>query len=671
MELGAASSQPVLPAAVETFSAQQLAVHAHRIAKERPEAGGVHGVRWDPQNQKWQARILYEGEEITLCYFAALADAIERRLLAEKAVAEGRHPKTLEASRPLTMTEEESRGRGQRVKRSTEKASASLAQAQSARSADQQRLSLELLGKEALHARYEEAVGRAVEAGFSRDFIISKILQMELQAQAAATARGEAENTVTLSPVAAYGNASLLPAAVETLSRQELAEHARRIAKERPTAKGVRGVAVNSRGEKWHVQINVKGKHFHLGDFADLANAIERRLLAEKAKAEGRHPKSPKAVSLLPAPVETFTEQQLAEHALRIAEERPEAEGVQGVCWINRDQRWQAVINKAKVIYLGRFTALAPAIESRLLAEKALAEGRDPKQPQQQAHTTAATPVVQTTIDMGSLLRARSRAKRIAKDNPTAKGFAGVSQSKDSKKWLAQISFQCKTIHLGTFTSVAEAIERRLLAEEAVAEGRHPKPPQTGGISLPAAIETLSARQLAEHARRIAKGRQTSKGIKGVFWDSQKGKWRVVIFFEGKKHTLGGFSALADAIERRLLAEKSVAEGKDPKAHYGGNHSNDSGMANAPSAVPSSRNKRGRATDANTGPSETAPAGIKRARAGAQQPVTSATASLPSPPQPPLEPSGDYPLAERARRLAREDPKVRHGAFTLHFPMKC
>ena len=76
MELGAASSQPVLPAAVETFSAQQLAVHAHRIAKERPEAGGVHGVRWDPQNQKWQARILYEGEEITLCYFAALADAI-------------------------------------------------------------------------------------------------------------------------------------------------------------------------------------------------------------------------------------------------------------------------------------------------------------------------------------------------------------------------------------------------------------------------------------------------------------------------------------------------------------------------------------------------------------------------------------------------------------------
>ena len=82
----------------------------------------------------------------------------------------------------------------------------------------------------------------------------------------------------------------MLPAAVETLSAQQLAEHARRIAEERPTAEGVIGVSWHKMTRKWVAQIYYKAKQIHLGIFISLANAIERRLLAEKAIAEGKHP---------------------------------------------------------------------------------------------------------------------------------------------------------------------------------------------------------------------------------------------------------------------------------------------------------------------------------------------------------------------------------------------
>jgi hypothetical protein len=172
----------------------------------------------------------------------------------------------------------------------------------------------------------------------------------------------------------------LLPASVETFSGQQLAEHARRIAEERPTAEGVKGVRWDKEKRKWVASINYKAKQIKLGYFAALADAIERRLLGEKAVAEGKHPK-PSAVGdpLLPTSVETFWGQQLAERARRIAEERPTGEGVNGVCWDKEKQWWRARIwHEGKQIYLGIFAALADAIERRLLAEKAMAEGKHP-----------------------------------------------------------------------------------------------------------------------------------------------------------------------------------------------------------------------------------------------------------------------------------------------------
>ena len=80
-------------AAVEMLSEQQLAEHARRIAEERPTAEGVKGVCWQKQQRKWIAYIRYKAKQIHLGFYAFLADAIKGRLLAEKAVAESKHPK--------------------------------------------------------------------------------------------------------------------------------------------------------------------------------------------------------------------------------------------------------------------------------------------------------------------------------------------------------------------------------------------------------------------------------------------------------------------------------------------------------------------------------------------------------------------------------------------------
>ena len=94
--VGMAGFGQVLPAAIETFSTQQLAEHARRIAEERPTAEGVKGVCWLKEKRKWAAYIHYKAKRVFLCSCASLADAIERRLLAEKALAEGRHPNAIQ-----------------------------------------------------------------------------------------------------------------------------------------------------------------------------------------------------------------------------------------------------------------------------------------------------------------------------------------------------------------------------------------------------------------------------------------------------------------------------------------------------------------------------------------------------------------------------------------------
>lgn len=58
--------------------------------KARKNTSGVHGVFWNSQKEKWQARICVSGQEIHLGFFGDLKLAAEARLEAQK--KHGFHP---------------------------------------------------------------------------------------------------------------------------------------------------------------------------------------------------------------------------------------------------------------------------------------------------------------------------------------------------------------------------------------------------------------------------------------------------------------------------------------------------------------------------------------------------------------------------------------------------
>mmetsp|Transcript_7858 Transcript_7858/g.24113 ORF Transcript_7858/g.24113 Transcript_7858/m.24113 type:complete len:272 (+) Transcript_7858:868-1683(+) len=194
--------------------------------------------------------------------------------------------------------------------------------------------------------------------------------------------------------VAAEAEAAPAEAEAETAP-----ERARRLAEE-----GTRVTGVTASKDKFVARIKFEGKQVQLGTFAVRRQAIERRLRAEEDVAAGRHPKpkentAPNAKKksapaerlpnelpneLLPAPVSSLDSTEIRELALLLADKRPTAEGVDGVCWRKGRSpsysKWATNIMFVGHgdVHLGCFADLADAIERRLLGEKAVAYGKHP-----------------------------------------------------------------------------------------------------------------------------------------------------------------------------------------------------------------------------------------------------------------------------------------------------
>ena len=165
-------------------------------------------------------------------------------------------------------------------------------------------------------------------------------------------------------------------------------------------------------------------------------------------------------------------------------------------------------------------------------------------------------------------------ARRLAKEMPNAEGVSGVCWHKGKRKWRAEIVYEKRQITLGCFDVLAEAIERRLTAEKAKAEGKNPKMPRVGPKMHPllgGPVASFSSQELYEHSWRIAEERPTAVGVEGACWDKAKRKWKSIISTGGTQLNLGLYHNLADAIERRLLAEKAKTEGREarPEATIG------------------------------------------------------------------------------------------------------
>lgn len=54
------------------------------------------------------------------------------------------------------------------------------------------------------------------------------------------------------------------------------------------------------------------------------------------------------------------------------------------------------------------------------------------------------------------------------------------------------------------------------------------------------------------------KSKNNTSGVKGVGWDSSRGKWRAQITFKGKNYGLGSYSTKEEAIRARKEAEEKL-----------------------------------------------------------------------------------------------------------------
>merc|ERR1719174_1717869 len=156
-------------------------------------------------------------------------------------------------------------------------------------------------------------------------------------------------------------------------------------------------------------------------------------------------------------------------------------------------------------------------------------------------------------------------------------GRQGVSFNNSIKRWYVHIHYG-EELHLGVLNTEEEAIACRLLAEDRIAAGCHPKtgkyvpeaerpkPPKprknTHLLGAPAA--TFSDAALGEHATDIvAKVDARTLDIDqvvGVYLVKASGKWRALMRYNKKQCQLGSkTSDLAEAILRHLLGEKAIA----------------------------------------------------------------------------------------------------------------
>lgn len=62
-------------------------------------------------------------------------------------------------------------------------------------------------------------------------------------------------------------------------------------------------------------------------------------------------------------------------------------------------------------------------------------------------------------------------------------------------------------------------------------------------------LRLVTHKQNGEHSNGQALPSNKTSGVRGVFWNKQKGKWQAKVEHHGRTHHVGFFSELADAAE--------------------------------------------------------------------------------------------------------------------------
>lgn len=74
-------------------------------------------------------------------------------------------------------------------------------------------------------------------------------------------------------------------------------------------------------------------------------------------------------------------------------------------------------------------------------------------------------------------------------------------------------------------------------------------------------IENLRLADASENCCNAKIYCNNSSGVKGVYWERQRGKWRARVRIHGRTIDVGFFSKLKDA-ERAIMAARSIAHGE-------------------------------------------------------------------------------------------------------------
>ena len=156
-------------------------------------------------------------------------------------------------------------------------------------------------------------------------------------------------------------------------------------------------------------------------------------------------------------------------------------------------------------------------------------------------------------------------------------GRQGVYLHKSLKRWEVKIHYG-ELLNLGYFKTKEDAIACRLLAEDRIAAGCHPKtgkyvpeaerpkPPKpknnTHLLGAPAATFSDAAlgERATDFAAKVDAGTLDIDQVAGVHLKKGTGKWYAGMRYNNTKYQLGSHTSdLAEAIRRRLLAEKAIA----------------------------------------------------------------------------------------------------------------
>lgn len=149
-----------------------------------------------------------------------------------------------------------------------------------------------------------------------------------------------------------------------------------------------------------------------------------------------------------------------------------------------------------------------------------------------------------------------------------ARGVTGVTWAKTRSIWKVDITFARRTMHLGYFQDLADAIECRLRAEKAMAEGRHPRLAVGNRAIGRESTSTAVITTRATHAEPvITSDTDLASALPGValgLSDAGAACFEASIGFEGRSVDLGRYADWGEAVLARLRAETDAACGRRP-----------------------------------------------------------------------------------------------------------